>query len=225
MEEIILKAVLDNDEYFALIYPYLKKEIFDDALNAEIFQLIDSYYKKYGKEPTLKDIAVFLKNQNIPEKRKKEIAKQLRTINDTQLPENETILLQEIQEYLQKAHLTLGILESAEIIEKRGDFNKVIKLVENALQIDFDRDIGLIYNNSELDRWKYYTTKQIGLPTGLRCLDKDMNGGFLNSSLNIVVAASHGGKCHNFFTKLNIYMDDKTYERYKKWKEEKSLKK
>lgn len=194
MEEIILKALLSNDEYFALIFPYLKKQLFEDSLNAEIFELIEKFYKKYGKEPTLKDIAIFLKNQNIPDKRKQELAKQLKTLADTQLPENENAMLQEIQEYLQRAHLTLGILESAEIIEKGDDFNKVIALIEGALQIDFDRDLGLLYNNSLSERWKYYTTRELGISTGLKCLDKDMNGGWRSKTLNIVVAPSHGGK-------------------------------
>jgi len=223
IEIVIIKALLEDEKYFGIVYPFLKENIFSDVKLQEIFKLIKLYVDEYGKKPSLKDFILYFKNKSIPENLKKELSEVIKIIAKTEIPDDEEFLFKESEKYIKKQSLTESILKSAELIEKNGDFNLILGLIEQSLSINFDTDLGHKFDDIEglKERYEYYTKKVLGIPLGIPSIDRALANGIPKKSLNIIVGSSHSGKCLSKSTQLNIYMDEKTYERYQKWKKEK----
>jgi replicative DNA helicase len=213
MENSILKHLIIDNDYFIKVFPALKSSHFRSLENSELFKSIQEYYKKYEHKPTLKELVLFIKQNNkIDKSIKKLIAEQLKVINNEEIIENKKFFLDESQKFIQKTELINAIYESAEIIEKDKPFENVLNLIESAISLNFDYNTGLDYNDSELAKYEYYHNIEEVVTTGTKTLDYELNGGFSKKSLNVIVAPSHGGKsafgisftCANLFKKKNI---------------------
>jgi len=196
IEITIIKALLFDSKYFGIVYPFLEESVFSDIKLREIFKYIKKYFLVYNKHPYFRDFVLFFKNEseNIPEKFRKELIETIKQIKDTDLPENEDVLYRETEKYIKKQRLTEAILKSAELIEKNKEFDKILGIIEEPLKIDFDMDIGHIYNENIKERFDYYHTKLLGIPLGITSIDKDLANGIIKKTLNIIVSPSHGGK-------------------------------
>ena len=196
IEIVILKALLEDEKYFGVVYPFLKESIFSNVKLQEVFKLIKSYVDEYGKKPSLKDFILYFKNQKLTENLKKELSEIIKLIAKSDVPDDEEFLYKESEKYIQKQSLTDSILKSAELIEKDKDFNVILGLIEQSLAINFDTELGLKYDDLDglKQRYDYYTKKILGIPLGIPSIDKALANGIPKRTLNIIVGASHSGK-------------------------------
>jgi len=195
MENVILKNLLTDDEYFGKVYSSLKPIHFTNIENTEIFNSIQKYISKYDIKPNIKELGLFIKNSSkLPESLVTKVISRYKQIMTDQPVQNKEFLLDETERYIQKIELSEAIFKSADIISADEPFEQVIGMVEDALSISFDSDVGLVYNTSAEDRFDYYTQKMIGLPIGIPSVDRALGSGLRSKTLNIAVAPSHGGK-------------------------------
>ena len=195
MEEIILKNLLLDEEYYGKVYPYLTSEHFVNLENGEIFSSLKQYVLKYDAQPNPKELGLFIKNNNTTaESIKPKIIETYKALMLDQSVENDEFLIQETEKYIQKIELSNAIMKSAEVIENDAPFETVIGLVEKAISISFDSDTGLDYSNSIRERFEYYTDKIQGIPIGIKSIDDALGSGYRKKTLNLIVAPSHGGK-------------------------------
>lgn len=195
MQEVILRGMLDDNDYFKKVYPYLKPKHFKSLEAQEVFKAIDSYVKEFGIKPNKKELALTIKGSSkINDKVKEATITFYKTIVTDEKIENKTFLLNETEKYIQKVEMTDAILSSADVIKKDGEFEKVLGFVSDALKIRFDSDIGMNYNDSLEDRLEYYHKKSAGISCGIESIDKILGGGFKPKTLNVIGAPSHVGK-------------------------------
>lgn len=195
MENIILKNLIENNDYFGKVYPHMKSTHFKTLENSELFKIVQEYVIKYDAKPSFKEMSLIIKQSNtIQDSMKPSVIEQFKVIVRDSPIENYDFLLQETEKYIQKIELVDAIYESANIIETDQPFEGVLGCVEKALAVTFDYDTGMQYNGSAEDRYEYYHSNEETVGTGTKTIDKELNGGFSKKSLNVIVAPSHGGK-------------------------------
>jgi len=197
MEEVILKNLITDRDYFSKVFPHLKTSHFDMIENSEIFKSLYEYNSEYDSAPNIKELGLFIKNSNtVAESMKEDVISQYKEVMLEPPVENKDFLISQTEKYIQKEELSSAIFASADLIENDEPFEPIIGLIENALSVSFDYDVGLNFGatNSSNDRYDYYTERISGLSIGLPSVDKALGSGMRSKTLNLIVSPSHGGK-------------------------------
>jgi replicative DNA helicase len=196
MQEIILRNLLDNSEYYRTVLPFLTSKHFQSIEAQELFKAIKDFSTEYGKAPNKKELGLILKNStSLNDKVKDSVISFYKQVLTDDKVENNDFLLNETEKYVQRVEMTDAILKSADMIQKgESQFERILGFVSDALKIRFDTDVGLNYNESLEHRLEYYHKKNIGLTSGMETIDKILGGGFKPKTLNVLGAPSHVGK-------------------------------
>jgi replicative DNA helicase len=196
MQEIILRNLLDNSEYYRTVLPFLTSKHFQSIEAQELFKSIKDFSNEYGKAPNKKELGLILKNStSLNDKVKDSVISFYKQVLTDDKVENNDFLLNETEKYVQRVEMTDAILKSADMIQKgESQFERILGFVSDALKIRFDTDVGLNYNESLELRLEYYHKKNIGLTSGMETIDKILGGGFKPKTLNVLGAPSHVGK-------------------------------
>ncbi len=195
MQNIILKNLLLSPNYFGKVYPHLKPDHFGTMETSTIFKSLQGYFAKYDTTPNIKELGMFMKNS--PEIGEAVLPKVISAYKEamTEAPvENEEFLIDETEKFIQKIELSDAIFKSADLIENNLPFEGVIGMVESALSVTFDSNIGMDYGTTSNDRFDYYTQKIQGSSCGITSVDRALGSGYRRKTLNLRVAPSHGGK-------------------------------
>ena len=195
MENIILKNLLTSQEYFGKVYPHLSPLHFQTMETSTIFKALQGYFSKYETAPNIKELGLYIKNS--PEISEAILPKVMDTFKEAMLEppiENPEFLIDETEKYIQKIELSEAIFKSADLIEKNLPFEGVIGMVEKALSVTFDNDVGMDYKGTSSERFDYYTQKIQGSSCGIPSIDRALGSGYRTKTLNLRVAPSHGGK-------------------------------
>ena len=195
MQDIILRNLLDDKEYYQKVYPHLKVKHFNSIESQELFKMMQSYTAEFSDQPKKKEIGIMLKNSaKLDDKIKESTINYYKSILTDDKVENKEFLSVETEKYIQKIEMTEAILSSADVITKNGEFEQVLGFVTDALKIRFDTNVGMNYKDSLEHRLEYYHKKSFGLTSGLETIDKILGGGFKPKTLNVLGAPSHVGK-------------------------------
>ena len=195
MQDIILRNLLDDQEYFRQVYPFLKKSHFSSIESQELFNSLQTFITDYGSVPNKKEIGLRIKNNAaLNDKVRDSTISYFKQILTDDKVENKDFLMKETERYVQRVEMTSAIMDSADIISTDGDFEKVLGYVSDALKIRFEHDSGMVYNTSLEQRLEYYHRKNFGLTSGLESIDRILGGGFKPKTLSVFGAPSHVGK-------------------------------
>lgn len=193
-EDKIIANVLFDNEYALKIIPYTKSDYFEGDYKP-IIDVITKFYIQYGTIPSKDEIKIEINN--------------LKGLTDKQVVNIDSLidqyqrdvttdrkwLIDTTEKFYQKRSLTNAIINSASILEKdKENTNEILKLVQDALAVSFDSNLGHNYFEDINKRFEEYHTKEDKLPTGMAFFDRITLGGFSRKSLNCVIASSGSGK-------------------------------
>lgn len=205
-EDKIIENMLFDEQYANKVLPYTKPDYFDGNYKVIVDQILQ-FFIAYNTTPTRDELKIELGNR--------------RGLNDNQLKEiNELIdqykrdnsdrewLLKTTEKFYQERSLTGAVINAAGILEKGGqNTNEILKMVQDALSVSFDSNLGHDYFDNAHDRFDAYHVKEDKIPTGMATFDRITLGGFSRKSLNCVIAQSG---CHAKGTQ--IVMADGSYK-------------
>lgn len=196
MTKLILKHLLNNENYCIKVFPFLKGDYFETHDEQYLFKIIQKYQEKYSSFPNIQEVQVLL-SKNPDEESKLRQEKLLeKVLIEPDLPDGK-FLLDETEEYIRNKDLQLNIIKSVELIQK-GDKNSttlIPGLIEDSLAISFDKTIGIDYNSTAQERIEYYKQSlETGFKTDLEIFNRLTNGGFKRKTLTTIVAQPHLGK-------------------------------
>lgn len=195
MEEVILKSLVTNGDYFSKVYTHIKPDHFESSDYVQIFNALHAFVKQYDSQPNVRELGLYIKNSSvISDAQKSDVIEAYKDLMLEPSVENDEFLIEETEKYIQKMELSEAIFKSAEIIENDQPFESVIGMVEQALSITFESDTGMKYAQAAADRYEYYTTAIQGFPLGIPSVDMALGSGIRKKTLNVAVAPSHGGK-------------------------------
>jgi replicative DNA helicase len=196
LESLILKSLISNDQFTRKVIPFLKKEYFEGRHHS-VFNHIIEFVNKYNKLPTVDALSVELQSSEITDGQYEESANALSELKSVDEKVDEQWLLDSTEKWCQDRSIHLAIMESISVIDgKHPTISKsgLPDLLQDALAVTFDTNVGHAYLESAEDRFDYYHKKERRLPFDLEMLNRITRNGLPPKTLNCIMASSGGGK-------------------------------
>lgn len=203
-EKLILEKLISNENYARFVMPFLKNEYFEEN-TATIFDTVYEFYEKYNSKPSKKNIGIELTKKNIGPGEKDALSSILTEISDDDTSEKDNLnwLKDTTEKWCQERAITNAIFDSIAIIDgKSKDLKKdaIPSIVQDALSVSFNRDIGHDYIEDFEARFDYYHSDVERIPFDIDILNRITRGGLPRKTLSAVAAGTGVGKsiflCH-----------------------------
>lgn len=202
IEQKILSSLIHNEEFTRKVSPFILPSYFSDKTDRSVIQEILNFFGKYNKIPTQDVIKIELTNRkDLTDKELGECIKSVDNLNKDET--NYEWLVEHTEKFCKDRAVYNAILDSIKIIN--GEDNKVTqeaipKILQDALSISFDQNVGHDYLDDANLRYDFYHRKEEKLPFDLDMMNKITSGGLSRKSLNVVLAGTNAGKslfmCH-----------------------------
>ena len=193
-EQILLKKLTHNGEFFSKVMPILKKKYFNDIGNQELFGLVKEYYAEYHNVPTLTELVAKVKNVSNQEIRNS-IISSLQRISSTEEVQNIQFLCDETVSWVKDSMYMEALQLGSDGLMKKDDNLKMKaqKILDDRAKISIDSDLGLDFDDIDT-MIEYYSERMSGIKTQHKELNKRLGAGFLPGTLSVILAASGVGK-------------------------------
>ena len=202
IEQVILTNLVNNELYMRKVLPFLTREYFSDSNEKVVFDKIVHFINEYNALPDQDALIISVQNdKKIAEMQYAQIVDIIHQLEPTD--NNLEWLVVESEKFCKDKALYNAILESISLIdEKNSTASKdgIPMILQNALSVCFDTNIGHDYLNNAESRYDFYHQLTTRVPFDLELLNKITNGGMPNKTLNIILAGTGAGKslfmCH-----------------------------
>jgi len=202
LEQIILRNILTNEQYMRKILPFVKPDYFEGIYRI-LFKEAGKFVAKYNKLPTRDAFKVEIDQTN-------KLTDEQYTMAIDILPHlfekdtsDEQWLLDSTEKWCQDRAIYNAIMESISIIDGKHQTltkNALPDLLQKALGVSFDKNVGHDYIENVEERYEFYHTEEDRIPFDLDLFNKITKGGVPKKTLNIALAGTGVGKslfmCH-----------------------------
>jgi len=192
METIILKNLIQNEDYTRRVVPFLDEEYFKDRNERTVYTLIRDHIHKYNRSPNRDALIIALDDRGgMTEQSYKDTSIIIKSITDTIDPVDNEWLMDQTEKFCKDKAVYNAILRSIEIIDgksKNETKNAIPNILSDALSVSFDEQIGHDYISDADDRFDFYHKVEHKTPFDLDLFNKITNGGVPNKTLNVILA-------------------------------------
>ncbi len=197
VEDLIFNGLINNDNYFYKVFPFLKEEYFDDKEKV-IFKIFKFHHDKFDKKATPEILEVYLdKYRNTNETLFSAATEFFFKIK----PERPTLdydwLTDATEEYCQDKALYNALAKAVSIYDKETDEqpkSSIPEILQEALGVTFDNDNGLDYFEDAQKRFERLHLKYDKVPFLCDVLNEITDGGFELKTVNCFLSATNVGK-------------------------------
>lgn len=174
-EKIIVKNAMLDSSYLAAIADYVKPEYFNDKNIAKFFEIVNDFYDKRQKLPTITEVKTYL------------ITKELRNgfrvlvegFKELDNKFNKEELYENTEQFLKERGLYHAILESAELIgDEKADPAEVVTRFEEIAGINLNTALGTELFGDIEDIIDDILNDESYISSGWPWLDEVLGGGF-----------------------------------------------
>jgi len=202
LEQTILRNILTNDQYMRKVLPFIRPDYFE-GIYRELFKEVGRFVGKYNKLPTLESFKIEIDgNERVNNGDYTYALEILPSIFSTEQI-NQQWLLDTTEKWCQDRAVHNAIMESIQIIDgkhKELTKNALPDILQKALAVSFDTNIGHDYIENVEQRYDFYHEQESRIPFDLDYFNKITKGGLPNKTLNIALAGTGVGKslfmCH-----------------------------
>ena len=201
IEQTILRNLLTDEKYMRKVLPFIKPDYFQGVYKT-LFREVGKYVAKYNKLPSSESLSIELQDASMSQDQftmAMEIVPQLFTIEKI----DQEWLLNNTEKWCQDRAIYNSIMESISIIDGKHDSltkNALPELLQKALGVAFDTNIGHDYIENAEERYDFYHKEEDRIPFDLNYFNKITKGGVPRKTLNIALAGTGVGKslymCH-----------------------------
>jgi len=186
-----ISSLMKNQTFLEQIHDILDEKHYDSDSLKWIVKECKKYFDEYRKCITLDVFKV--KTQEVEnEVLKVSIIENLKeVIRHIESPDLDFIQDKAL-DFFKNQTLKNAILESVEILESKGDYDRIKTIVDNALNAGTERNIGHEYIEHVEDR--YSETARETITTGWDTIDELTQGGLGGGELGVIVAPAGVGK-------------------------------
>lgn len=209
IEQTVLRNLLVNEEYMRRVLPFIQPEYFEGVYQ-QLFREVAKFVAKYNKLPTAEAFKIELDdNQTMSDEHYRhavEIIPEIFKIEDV----DDEWLYNKTEKWCQDRALFNAVMESISIIDgkhKTLTKNALPDILQKALAVTFDTNIGHDYLENVNERYEFYHSQEEKIPFDIEYFNLITKGGLANKSLNIALAGTGVGKslfmCHVAAAALN----------------------
>lgn len=202
VESKIIGGLIGDEEYCRKVAPFIDPRYFSDRYENVIVSEALAFFSKFNK-PATKDI-IKIELGGRKDLNDKELSDCISTLDNIKFEKsNDEWLEQRTEKFCKDRAVYNAILDSIKIIDgkdKNLSQEAIPKILQDALAISFDQNVGHDYINNADDRFDYYHRVEEKIPFDLSLMNKITAGGLSRKSLNVVLAGTNAGKslfmCH-----------------------------
>lgn len=197
LEPIIIAGLIYNDAYCRKVLPYLKGDFFENPAERLVFEKVDKLFAQYNQQPTRETLLVSInKEEQMPEAlypKVKELVEGLKPLE----PNSVGWLTNQTETFCKDKSLHLAIIQSIEILDgddKTHSKDALPQILQNALAVGFDSNVGLIYTEADDQMYDHYHLTEKKIPFKLKMLNAITNGGIAPKTLTVLMMPTGAGK-------------------------------
>ena len=202
IEIVILKSLINNEEYLRKVIPFIKSEYFEDASQKVVFEEISTFVQEYNKVATKEILSIEIeKRSDINEESFKNITDLIFSLDDELSEFN--WLVDTTETWCRDRAIYLALMDSIYIADGKDESkgrDAIPSILSDALAVSFDTHIGHDYLNDYEERYESYHRKEDKITFDLEYFNKIKKGGLPNKTLKIALAGTGVGKslfmCH-----------------------------
>ena len=171
------------------IYPYLNDSIFEGFENQKIIQSFLNFKSEYDDFPSAKALELVLQDKSVFDHLKV-------CLNIDTAEYNNDYVLDSIEEFFRNKLLWNDIEDTIGRL-KENDTDAISDIVDrmrDSLSFSFDTTVGLDYASSAEEMYEALHNKDNVVPTGIKNLDRLIEGGVHEKSLTLFLAETNMGK-------------------------------
>jgi len=184
------------------VIPFLKRDYFIDNNEKIVYDKIKNFIDEYNVIPTKDALVIAAQNdKSLNEDQYKEVVELIHDLEPTD--HNKDWLYKETEKFCKDKAIYNAILQSISIIDGRDKARSedgIPQLLQDALGVCFDNNVGHDYIESADKRYEFYHRVESRVPFDLEYFNKITNGGMPNKTLNVCLAGTGVGKslfmCH-----------------------------
>ncbi len=207
LESTILKNLIYNESFMRKVIPFLKLEYFKEQTERLLFKHISLFIEKYKSPPTFEALVIEItESTSVKEEQISDAVELLKDIHgDRSEPTDIPWLVSQTEKFCKDSALHNAILEAVSIMdessrEKKKPKESIPEILQQALAVSFDPNVGHDYLLQSDGRYESYHKKEKKLPFDLEFFNKVTKGGFSIKTLNVFLAGTGVGKtlvmCH-----------------------------
>ena len=184
------------------VLPFVKPDYFEGIYRI-LFKEVGKFVSKYNKLPTLEAFKIEIDSSDKLNTEQYTFALEVIPNIFTKEEVNQQWLYDTTEKWCQDRAIYNAIMESISIIDgKHTTLTKqaLPSLLEGALAVSFDTNIGHDYIDNVEQRWDFYHAQEERIPFDLDYFNQITKGGLPRKTLNIALAGTCVGKslfmCH-----------------------------
>lgn len=193
-QRLLVEYMISSPDTFALCKSIVKADYFDPDYRKTV-DFIHTYYDKYSATPTpdmiLAETGLSLKKQTVTRD-------QIAYCSD------------EIEAFCRRKAIEKAIVKSAGLIGE-GEYGEIEQMIRDAISVSLNRQIGLTYFDTPLQRLEKMAEKPQRTPTKWTDFDDLLGGGLARTEMLLFSANSGGGKS---ITLANLALNFLTQPKY-----------
>ena len=202
VERTILSNLLHNEDYLRKVIPFIKADYFEEKKERIIYEEISDFISKYDKRASQEILSIEVKNRSdLNETEYREVQQVIDGCVEEEI--NQEWLSDTTEKWCKDRAIYLALMESIGIADG-GDEKKnrdaIPSILQEALAVCFDNNIGHDYLSDYEQRYDFYHKKEDKIPFDLEYLNKITKGGLPPKTLNVALAGTGVGKslfmCH-----------------------------
>jgi len=202
VETTILRNLLFNNEYCRKVLPFIKTEYFENLHEKVVFEEICKFIVAYEELATKEVLLIEAeKRTDITEDTYKTICDYVSKLDDGHA--DLEWVTDTTEKWCRDRAIYLALMESIKIADgqdEKKNRDAIPSILQEALAVGFDNNVGHDYLNDFEKRYDFYHKKQEKIPFDLDYFNKITKGGIPNKTLNIALAGTGVGKslfmCH-----------------------------
>ena len=202
VETTILRNLLFNNEYCRKVLPFIKTEYFENLHEKVVFEEICKFIVAYEELATKEVLLIETeKRTDITEDTYKTICDYVSKLDDGHA--DLEWVTDTTEKWCRDRAIYLALMESIKIADgqdEKKNRDAIPSILQEALSVGFDNNVGHDYLNDFEKRYDFYHKKQEKIPFDLDYFNKITKGGMPNKTLNIALAGTGVGKslfmCH-----------------------------
>lgn len=208
-ENMLFLKLLTDSDFRLTVMPILEQRFFNPPQGEYPYDLIFKYFNIFyanGQEDINPAQIVYAIQENEKYLEPDDIKKIKKTFNMMfELNENiknelindidTEFLIKETERFAQESAIQLALLESVNILENKPENKLLIRgLLDDALCIGLNKNLGLDYLNQVRERFTFYQSKEDKVPFLLEAMNDATFGGFSRKTLCCFMAGTGIGK-------------------------------
>ena len=197
IEHIILENLVKNDGYIRHVLPHLQAEYFESRVDKSIFIFISTFFERHNKLPTKKILQLIAKEYPKFNQDEYNSASSIIDAFCETKESNIEWLNERTEKFCKDRAIYLALVKSINIADggdKTFNVEGIPAILQQALSVSFDKNVGHDYLGDYEHRWDFYHLKEKKIPFQLDIFNKITNGGVSSKTLNVLLMQTNAGK-------------------------------